>query len=273
MRTTAAERFVVVAALAGTLVAATPPDPLARARQLYNMGQYDAAITAAREAGRRPGLADAAIIIVARAELERFRTGQSDTALAAAQDALMAVGGSKLSSRDRVDLLVAWGEWSFLAGQPGVAAEMFRTALGTDLPGMLSFDGRDRVLDWWAQSLDRVAREGPAATRGDQYRRIFTRMEFETRLRPDSAAAPYWLAAATRGAGDLDGAWHAAQAGWIRSRSVAGGGATLRRDLDRLVTEAIIPERARQVAPGDARQAAADMLAQWEECKTTWTPR
>ena len=48
-------------------------------------------------------------------------------------------------------------------------------------------------------------------------RALGDRMEIEVRIDPGSAPANYWLAAAARGAGDLDRAWHAAIAGWIRA--------------------------------------------------------
>jgi len=48
-------------------------DPLARARLLYNQGQFEAAVNAAEHARLTPARADAADLVAARAYLERFR--------------------------------------------------------------------------------------------------------------------------------------------------------------------------------------------------------
>ena len=74
--------------------------------------------------------------------------------------------------------------------------------------------------------------------------RIVERMRSELALDPGSSPASYWLAAAARGTGYLDRAWQAAIAGWVRASLARDRGAALRADLDRLATEAIIPERA-----------------------------
>jgi hypothetical protein len=48
-------------------------------------------------------------------------------------------------------------------------------------------------------------------------------------------------------------------------------GARLRVDLDRLVTDVLLPERARQLAPNiDPRPALSFLTGQWEEFKKTW---
>ena len=48
-------------------------DPLARARQLYNQQQYEAAVNAAEQARLTPARVDAADLVAARAYLERYR--------------------------------------------------------------------------------------------------------------------------------------------------------------------------------------------------------
>ena len=65
----------------------------------------------------------------------------------------------------------------------------------------------------------------------------------ELERNPLSWPAAYWLVVAARGAGDLDGAWNAAFTGWIRAGSQPEG-EQLRGDLDRFVTQTLIPERA-----------------------------
>ena len=78
-------------------------------------------------------------------------------------------------------------------------------------------------------------------------------MEEEVRRDASSTAASYWLVAATRGAGDLDRSWAAAVAAWVRAALAPDRGATLRADLDRLVTQALIPDRA---TPADHDRSA-----------------
>ncbi len=48
-------------------------------------------------------------------------------------------------------------------------------------------------------------------------------------------------------------------------------GAALRADLDRLVTQALIPERAARLQLRDPKGAAAGMLAEWEAFKASWS--
>ena len=74
-----------------------------------------------------------------------------------------------------------------------------------------------------------------------------------------------WLSAAARGHGDLETAWDAAQAGWVRSALAGERGKTLRDDLDRLVVRALVPERAR--ALGQTEDA---LLVEWTQFKERW---
>ena len=94
-------------------------------------------------------------------------------------------------------------------------------------------------------------------------------MEDELRLEPGSVIANYWLVVAARGAGDLDRAWDAALAGWVRA-ALGSDTAGLRADLDRVVIDALIPERARMRPPREQADAVASMRAEWERVKTEW---
>jgi hypothetical protein len=123
------------------------------------------------------------------------------------------------------------------------------------------------LIEWWASALDQQAQLGPDTERRPLYLRILARAEDELRRDDQSPVAAYWLAAAAFGLDDLDRAWAAAEAGWMRG---AGGpaGLRLRDDLDRLVLTAIIPSRARRLAlSGDARPAVTLLQQQWEEMK------
>jgi hypothetical protein len=57
----------------------------------------------------------------------------------------------------------------------------------------------------------------------------------------------------------------------VRAGLAQDRGAALRADLDRLVTQAIIPERAARLHTGDARQAAGGMQNEWDAFKAGWS--
>jgi hypothetical protein len=242
---------------------------LADARRLYNESRYEDAIKAAAAAQADPATSDEASVIVARANLERYRQSYDATHLTSAREALKAVHTSKLQPRSQGEYLVGLGEWLFLDDAYGAAGELFDTALGRTYD--VGPDRRDRVLDWWATAMDRYAQVTPRR-RSEIYQRIVDRMQDELRERPESDAGGYWLPAAARSMGDLDRAWQSAIAAWLRSRVAPDQGANLRPDLDRLVQTAIIPERAREIAaPGqDPKDAADVMLEEWEQLKTAW---
>jgi len=263
----AASFGLIVFLLAGAVADAAPGDLITRARQFYNRRLLDAAIDTAREAAKVPGFYHSAQVVLAQALLERHRRNGTADDLAAAHESLASVDPVALTPSEGSEFVVSWGEWHFLDGRPGVAAELFDAALaGHVLSSPLA---RDRILDWWALSLERLARAEPPAGRQLLYVRILVRMEQEGPRTPRSAVVPYWLAAAARGSGDLDRAWDAAIAGWIRATLAPDGGQALRADLDRLVSEAIIPERARRLAPADedVPHFESDMRAEWDLTK------
>lgn len=244
--------------------------PLARARTLYNQQKYDDAIAAAAAARTRPDTADAAALVEGRAHLERYRRTADPVDLSSAREALGAVRPAALAPREREDLVIGQGLALFLAGEFGAAAEQFEVAWGrvdTLAPG-----ARERLVDWWAGSLDRQAQRHPAAERAPFYRRIAERAAAEAQHDPASAPAAYWLAASLRGLGDLERAASVTFAAWVRSRGAVDHGAALGGDLDRLMTQAIIPERARLAPGGRDRQdeALATLAAEWEAFKAAW---
>ena len=148
-------------------------------------------------------------------------------------------------------------------------AEQFEVALGG--ADLLDTDSRDRVFDWWALSLDRQAQLGPEGERRPAYQRIVDRAEREMARDVAAASASYWLAAGARGVNDLPRAWGAAVAAWVRAESLGDRGMALREDLDRLVTQVILPERALQMAAGDdPKPTLASLETQWKELKERW---
>ncbi len=282
---------------------AAPPDALTRARDLYNDRQYDASLAAAAEARRTPATADAAALVFARAHLERFRRTTDAADLKEAREALTSLDPARLAPRDRLDFTIGLGEALYLDGRFGAAAELFEHGVASN--GPLGLGTRERLLDWWASALDRQAqvdhqaradrlaradRQAPPA--GQQaptdteaadtrdwgqrrfYNRMLQRMEDELRRNAGSAVAAYWVVVGARGIGDLERAWNSALAGWVRAPMAIDRGRALRVDLDRLMQDAIIPERARLISPpGDLRDAITAMRADWDAFKQQWPGR
>jgi tetratricopeptide (TPR) repeat protein len=259
-----------------TAAAAAPADAqigLDFARQLYNQGRYDQAISAAVALRTAPGTADVANLILGRARLERFRSTTNREDLVAGRESLCDVRPERLGSRDRIDYLVGLGESLYLDESYGAAAELFDSALERSRD--LSASAFDRVFDWWATALDRQVQAGLSDDRDGVYARIRDRARTELATTPGSGAAAYWLVVSYRSLGDLGRAWDAAVAGWVRAPLTADQGVTLREDLDRLMLQAVIPERVRQVASSDRdrERAAAALRSAWEGVKKDWSAR
>jgi hypothetical protein len=256
----AALAATVLLACAGGAAAAEHP-ALAKARALYNAADYDGAIESAATARTQPASADAAALVSARSHLQRYREHNDAADLTAARNDLASVQLAMLSPRDQVDHLVGLGQSLYFGDSYGPAAEIFETALGRG--ALLSHRDRLLLLDWWASALDREAQDRAPDRRASAYQRIAERMEQELLQDPGSAPANYWLAAASRGAGDLDRAWDVAVAAWVRARLSPDSAEALRADLERLVTQALIPERARSKPPRDP-------FAEWVQIKEQW---
>ena len=259
-------RLAVSAAL--VLLASAPTraadDPLARARLLYNQGQFEAAINAAELARQTPSRADAADLVAARAYLERFRASDAGDDLVNARDRLRRIDPQRFASTERAEYVVGLGEALFFEGAFGAAADVLDPIVRN--PDLLGGDARERVLDWWASALDRDAKPRPEIDRQGVYQRIRARMDDELSTRPVSGTAAYWLAAAARAQGDVQAAWDAALAAWVRAPLTSDRGVILRADIDRLVLRAIVPDRAKVTA-----QPPETLRQQWEVFKERWT--
>ena len=267
--------ILAVAVVAAMGQARAPEAQLAQARRLYNEQQYADAIKIADEARQVAAIAAPASIVFARAHLEQYRAGSEVAGLEAARQALKGVDSTKLVPRDKVEFTIALGQLLYLDEQLtfddryGAAAEQFEVALGG--ADLLDTDGRDRLFDWWALSLDRQAQLGPEGERRPAYQRIVDRAEREMARDSAAVSASYWLAAGARGVNDLPRAWGAAVAAWVRAVSLGERGAALREDLDRLVTQVILPERALQMAAGDdPKPTLASLEGQWKDVKERW---
>ena len=135
----------------------------------------------------------------------------------------------------------------------------------------LGAEAHERVLDWWATATNAYALQRPIPERPEIYRRIATRMAEEISRDAGSRPAAYWLAAAARGAGDPERALNQATAAWVRATLARDGGVALRADLDRLVIQGILPDRANRLPVRDHIQALAGMVGEWEAFKAAWT--
>ena len=260
--------IVLMLAAPSTLIAAEHPS-LAKARALYNAGDYDGAIAAAGVARTDPAAADAAALVAGRAHLERVRVAPGDPAdLVAAREALSAARIAALLPRDQVDLLVGLGQALFLTNAFGAAAELFDSALAR--ADMLPYRDRMLLLDWWATAIDREAQSLPPERRTAALSRVVSRMEEELVADPGQPAANYWLAVAARGTGDVERAWHAAVAAWVRAPLRPDAATVLREDLDRFMTTVLVPERARLRPAREQTAALADLRAQWDAVKDQW---
>lgn len=261
----------VIATLAGPLFADPASADVMEARRLYNLGRYEAAIEAATASVAEPAVRHEALVILGRAGLERFRQTADPADLSNARQALREVDASRLDVRDRLELLVGLGEALYLDDLFMPAADLLDSAVA-DAP-ILGTPARDQLLDWWATALDRHAQSRPLPERGPVYDRILERMDAELAREPGTGAAAYWMAVAARAKGDIDRAWDLARAGWVRAQLTPDRGAALRPDLDRLVRDAIIPERARriQAGGGDVDQATTGMIAEWDAFVAKWS--
>jgi hypothetical protein len=261
--------FAIVVLVLSTAAASAAEHPsLAKARAQYNAGDFDGAISAAAVSRRVPASADASALVIARSHLERYRQRADATDLGAAREALGSIRSAALTPRDQVDLLVGLGQSLYLGEVFGAAAELFDTALSRS--SLLPERDRLLLLDWWATALDREAQARPAERRVRIFERIGERMAAEVRQDPASTVGNYWLAVAARGAGDVDAAWDAAVAGWVRSTLRPDASDLLRADLDRLVTQALIPERARNRSAREQPDLMAALRAEWDLVKQQW---
>ena len=263
---------LLIALLAYGLFGVAPAqaaDPLAEARRLYNLEEFDTAAQYAREAVKVPATAESARLVLGRIHVERYRRSADGADLTQAREALRAVDPTALGGSERAELTLGLAQCLFFEDKFGTASEAFERVIDTSRE--LGPAAHERVLDWWATALDRLALTRPRDAREPIYTRIVVRMERELADNPTSTAAAYWLAAALRGAGNLDRAWYAAAAGWVGALLARDRGAALRADLDRLVTQAIIPERASRLQPRDPKSAGAVMLGEWEALKAGWS--
>ena len=128
-------------------------------------------------------------LVLGRIQLERFRKAPTETLLGDARRSLREVDPAALEPRERVELVIGFGETLFLEDKFLAAANIFEPVLGASL--LLGADAHARVLDWWATSLDRYAQTRQMADRVEIYARITERMTAELTQDPGSTPAGY----------------------------------------------------------------------------------
>lgn len=253
--------------LCGAVLTASRED-LARARSLFNERKFDAAIQAAELARKTPDTADAAAIVLARAYLERYRQVADPADLGAARTALGGVNVERLGTPDRAEYLVALGGSLFLEDDFGAAAEIFESAI--EIAPAAGEQTREAVLDWFGSAMERWAAPYTTSRRVTMLDRLVRLMEREQTKNPGSRAASYWLVAGLRAQGELDRAWQAAIAAWVRAPIAGTRALTLRTDIDRLVREGIIPDRGKEAPEGERVTRETALRAEWELVKQKW---
>ena len=249
-------------------VLAAAQSDLERARAFYNSGQFEEAITAAASAKSRPASASSATLITARARLERFRRGNDPNDLSEARRELMSLNPRNLAPQEAIEWQIGLGSALVLENQLGPASEMFTSVLPI-ARGRVPAAEFEKLVEWWAGTLSRVAEGLTGNARKERYAGMLAAVRQELDRDPLSRPAIYWTVVALRGAGDLEGAWNAAVAGWIRSGSQTESG-SLRTDLERFVVQTLIPERA-QARTGqrlDAETTVAEISMMTEEWRT-----
>lgn len=271
MPSAALARFLIASAalvlLSASSASAQKAD-LAKARTLFNQGQFDAAIDAAAIAQKVQATSDAASVVLARAHLERYRERANPEDLSAARTALGTVRVTNLDPRDNVDLLMALGEALFFEDDYGAAATLFES--GIEAAIAQGPQTGESMLEWWGSATERHADGLEKDPRVAAFGRLRDRMSRELARSPGSAAAAYWFVVGTRGAGEPIEAWEAAVAGWVRARLAGPLSAKLRADLDKLVLEGIIPDRIRTVAQDKRGQLESDLKTEWAVVKERW---
>ena len=259
---------LVVLCIPLALSAQVSTSDLARARTAYNERRFDDAIAAAAAAQRVPETAETATIVLVRALLERYRERADPSDLSAAREALGTVRTGALAERDRLELLLAFGEALFLEDDFGAAVEMLES--GMKRAAETAPELAEAMLEWWGSAVERQATALPPDARKALFARLLQRMKDELARVPSSPAASYWMAVGLWGAGEVDRAWDAAVAGWVRARLAGERAAALRADLDHLVLTGVIPDRVRHIAPDQRAAAESQLKAEWELVKERW---
>ena len=149
---------------------------------------------------------------------------------------------ASLSPRDQVDLLIGLGQALYFGEVYGAGRGSLRHGARE---GHAAERARsDRCCSTGGPPRSTARRScGPSIAARRSTQRIGERMDRELHDDPSNARRQLLAVIAARGAGDLDLAWSAAISGWVRSTLNPATTEQLRADLDRVVGQALIPER------------------------------
>lgn len=240
---------------------------------LYNAGQFEESIAAADSAKSKTAAVPSATLIIARSRLERFRAGGDATDLATARAELVSLNPRTLAPQEAIEWQIGIGTALFLEDQIAAATETFAALLPSARERLTQAE-YEKLLEWWGTSLSRLAEGLTGDARKHAYQKLSAEVSLELERNPLSRPAAYWAVVAARGTGDLEAAWGAAVSAWIRAGSQPEA-KPLRSDLERFVTQTLIPERA-QSRTGqrlDATATGAEITAltdEWRAVTIRW---
>ena len=246
---------------------------LERARAYYNEGRYDESIAAATAASSRLDAVPSATLIIARSHLERYRASGASKELDAARAALVTLNPRTLVPQEAIEWQIGAATALFFENQFGAAADMFSAVVPVARERLKAVEF-EKLVEWWGSTQARLAETQTGEARQAAYERLRNAATLEVQRDPLSGPATYWLIVGLRGAGNLDEAWGAALAGWIRFGGQPGA-EKLRADLDRFVVQTLIPERA-QAKTGqrlDTKAAVSEIVVmneEWRNLTTRW---
>jgi hypothetical protein len=178
------------------------------------------------------------------------------------------VRATGLAERDQLELLLTFGEALFLEDDFGAATEILES--GMDRAAVLAPEIAESMLEWWGSAIERQASSLAPEPRRAQFARLVARTKNELARTPTSPAASYWMAVGLWGSGEVDRAWDAAVAGWVRARFAGDRAPAIRADLDHLVLQGVIPDRVRHIALDQRAAAESQLKAEWELVKERW---
>ena len=258
--------------LASSLAAAQ--SDLERARALYNAGQFDESIAAAAIAKSKPAAAPSATLIAARARLERFRQKNDPEDLTAARADLVSLNPRILAPQEIIEWQIGLGTALFLDDQPGPAAEMFTTVLPTARARLPAAEF-DKLLEWWASTLSRVAESQSGAARKEAYGAMLAAVRGELERNPLSRPTAYWVVVAARGAGDFEAhGTRPSPDGFAPARSLKAGSFAAISTVSsprRSSPSARRPAQASASMRGPTQEEIAALTEQWSALGKHWS--
>ena len=242
-----------------------------RGSPLLQSGTIRRGERAALEAARVPTTADAARLVLGRVQLERYRATHSRRPVRRHRLRL------RISTRDALNRANG-SSWRL------VLPKRCTSKIDSALPRRCSRRSSTRPTHLGRRRTSACSTGGPrrsSATHNSgrrlsgpsYYGRVSKRMREEIcDGRRDRRRRLIGWRAAARGVGDLGARAERSHGGVDHGPLCADdGGVALRADLDRLVVQGILPDRAARLTMRDHTQALAGMVGEWEAFKSSWS--